>query len=108
MFRPSNVRVSYKIAALGAAGILGLLLIGIIFHFGAASQSHFQKLADDALAVRSTTRTLLIELLQLRRNEKDFLLRKDDKYTRTHAENTAAAVGMFDQLKLQVVALDQN
>jgi methyl-accepting chemotaxis protein len=108
MLRPSNVRVSYKIAALGAAGILGLLLVGIIFYFGSASQSRYQKLADDAMAVRSTTRVLLIELLQLRRNEKDFLLRKDDKYVKTHAENTAAAIGIFDQLKVQLTALDQN
>ena len=57
---------------------------------------------------RSTSRNLLIELLQLRRNEKDFLLRKDDKYAKTHAENTAAAVGMFDQLKLQLIPLDQS
>jgi methyl-accepting chemotaxis protein len=108
MFRPSNVRVSYKVAALGAVGILGLLIIGAIFYVGTASQLRYQKLADDAVTVRATSRNLLIELLQLRRNEKDFLLRKDDKYAKTHAENTATAVGIFDQLKMQLAGLDQS
>jgi len=108
MFRLSNVRVSYKIAALGAVGILGVLLIGVIFTIGSESQSRYQKLADDAVEVRSTTKDLLIQLLQLRRNEKDFLLRKDDKYAQTHAGNTTAALGKLDRLKLQSTALDRN
>src|SRR5258708_28598713 len=108
MFRLSNVRVSYKIAALGAVAVLGLLLVVLIFYIGSESQSRYQKLADDAIGVRSTTKDLLVQLLQLRRNEKDFLLRKDDKYAKTHAENTAAASRTFDQLKPQLAALGQS
>src|ERR1019366_3684198 len=108
MFRLSNIRVSYKIGALGAVSVLGFLLIGMIYFIGSGSQSHYQKLADDAVSVRSTTRNLLIELLQLRRNEKDFLLRKDEKYSKLHADNATAAVGIFDQLKLQLTAMDQS
>ena len=62
----------------------------------------------DAVGVRSTTKDLLVQLLQLRRNEKDFLLRKDDKNSKTHADNAAAAVGLFDHLKLQLTAMDQS
>jgi hypothetical protein len=60
MFRLSDIRVSYKIAALGGIGILGLLLIGAIYYIGSQSQSRYQKLADDAIEVRSTSRNLLI------------------------------------------------
>src|SRR5260221_12719102 len=108
MLRPSNVRVSYKIAALGAVGIFGLLLVGVIFFIGLESQSRYQKLADDATVVSTTTKNILVQLLQLRRHEKDFLLRKDDQYAKDHAETTAAAVALFDQLKLQLAAMDQS
>ncbi len=108
MFRLSNIRVSYKIGALGAVSVLGFLLIGVIYFIGSGSQAHYQKLAEDAVGVRSTTKDLLVELLQLRRNEKDFLLRKDDKNSKTHADNAAVAVGLFDHLKLQLTAMDQS
>jgi methyl-accepting chemotaxis protein len=108
MFRLSNVRVSHKVGALGAAGILGLLLMGAIFLTGSASQSHFQKIANEATAVSSTSRILLIQLLQLRRNEKDFLLRKEDKYAKAHGETTAAVAGTFGLLKQQLAATDQS
>jgi methyl-accepting chemotaxis protein len=108
MFRLSNIRVSYKIGALGAVSVLGFLLIGMIYFIGSGSQAHYQKLADDAMSVRSTTKDLLVELLQLRRNEKDFLLRKDDKNSKTHADNAVAAIGLFDQLKLELTAMDQS
>src|SRR5260221_8155 len=80
MLRPSNVRVSYKIAALGAVGIFGLLLVGVIFFIGLESQSRYQKLADDATVVSTTTKNILVQLLQLRRHEKDFMLRGDLQY----------------------------
>jgi methyl-accepting chemotaxis protein len=100
--------VPYRIAALGAVGILGLLLIGAIYVIGSQSQSRYQKTSDDAVMIRSTTDGLLIQLLQLRRNEKDFLLRKDDKYAKSHAEGTAAALALFDRLKQQLTASGQS
>jgi methyl-accepting chemotaxis protein len=108
MFRLSNIRVSYKVGALGAVGILGLLFVGMILYVGSQSQSHYQRLADDAMAVSSTARNVLVQLLQLHRNEMEFLLRKDDRYSKAHAENTAAAVGMFGKLKQQLAAMDQS
>jgi hypothetical protein len=50
VFRLSNVSVSYKIGALGAVGILGLVLIGVIFYIGSQSQSRYQEVANQATA----------------------------------------------------------
>ncbi len=82
MLHTSNVRMAYKIGSLGAVGILGLLLVGAIYFVGSATQTRYQKLAAAASAVEATTNKLLIQLLQSRRHEKDFLLRKDDQYVK--------------------------
>jgi methyl-accepting chemotaxis protein len=108
MFRLSNVRMSFKIGALGAVGILGLILVGVIYFIGSESQSRYQTVSDAASAVGATTKNLLIQLLELRRNEKDFLLRKDDQYAKAHAETAKAAVETFDLLKQKLAAMEQN
>jgi methyl-accepting chemotaxis protein len=108
MFRLSNARVSYKVGAIAAVSVLGLLLMGAIFLIGSESQSRHQNLANEATAISSTSRTLLIRLLQLRRHEKDFLLRKDDQYAKVHAETTTPTVGSFDLLKQRLIAMDQG
>jgi methyl-accepting chemotaxis protein len=108
MFRLSNVRMSFKIGALGAAGILGLLLVGVIYFFGSESQSRYQAVSDSASMVGATTKNLLIQLLQLRRDEKNFLLRKDDQYVKSYAQTAKTVVGTFDLLKQKLAAADQN
>ena len=108
MFRLSDIRMTYKIGALGAAGILGLVLVGVIYLIGSELQSRYQRRSDDASAVGMRTKNLLIQLLELRRHEKDFLLRKDDKYAESHAQAAVAAVGTFDVLKQQLTAMDHD
>jgi methyl-accepting chemotaxis protein len=89
-------------------GILGLLLVGAIYFIGSESQSRYQKLSVDASAVETTTKDLLIQLLELRRHEKDFLLRKDDQFAKSHAETAKSTVETFDLLKQRLAAIDQN
>jgi methyl-accepting chemotaxis protein len=108
MLRMSNIRISHKIGALGAMGILGLLIVGAIYFIGSESQSRYQKFAEDASDARSTTRSLLIDLLESRRHEKDFLLRKDDQFAKAQAESTKAAVEAIDLLNRQLAGLGQN
>ena len=108
MLRLSNVRMSFKVGALGAVGILGLLLVGVIYFIGSESQLRYQTASDSASAAGTTTKNLLIQLLQLRRHEKDFLLRKDDQYAELHVEVAKAAVGTFGLLKQKLAAMEQN
>jgi methyl-accepting chemotaxis protein len=79
MLRLSNIRMSFKVGALGAVGILGLMLVGVIYFIGSESQLRYQTASDTASVAGTTTKNLLIQLLQLRRHEKDFLLRRDDQ-----------------------------
>ena len=108
MLRSSNIRVTHKIGALGAAGILGLLLVGAIRFVGSESQLRYQTIADRASEMQSAGKDLLIQLLELRRHEKDFLLRKNDQYIKSHAKSAVAAVGAFDLLSQKLAAMEQK
>lgn len=56
MLRLSNVRMSFKVGALGAVGILGLLLVGVIYFIGSESQLRYQTASDSASAAGTTTK----------------------------------------------------
>jgi methyl-accepting chemotaxis protein len=107
MLRLSNVRVSYKVGSLGAVGILGLLIVGAIYYVGSTTQSRFQNAALDARSLEATTSNLLIQFLEARRHEKDFLLRKDDRYVTAQAETTKAAAKSLDLMTQRLAAMGQ-
>ncbi|HKY86013.1 MAG TPA: HAMP domain-containing methyl-accepting chemotaxis protein [Pseudorhodoplanes sp.] len=78
--RALQIRLTHKIAAIGAAGILGLCLVGGIYLIGMASQEAFSSAARTAQSQQSRAAKLESTLLESRRAEKDFLLRSDLKY----------------------------
>jgi methyl-accepting chemotaxis protein len=94
--RLSNIRLPYKIGSLGAVGVIGLVLVGAIYFIGSAAQSRYEGLASAASALETRTKNLQIQLLEARRSEKDFLLRKDDKYVKAHDGSEKAALQAFD------------
>ena len=107
MVRTSDFRVSYRIGSLGAAGILGLLIVGVIYFIGSDIQSRYQRISTAAAAVETTTKDLLIALLESRRHEKDFLLRKDEKYIGLHAAAKKAVNDTFNLLQQRLEAIGQ-
>ena len=87
-----NLRLSHKIAALGALGIVGLALVGIIYSVGVSSQEHYRRMAADARAISDQADKLAIDLLDSRSAEKEFLLSLDERHVARHAE-LAKAIG---------------
>jgi methyl-accepting chemotaxis protein len=83
-----KLKLSHKIAAIGLIGILGAILLGVVYMRGAASQTYYLERADAARTVATLGSKTVIEMLQSRRAEKDFLLRSDAKYVQRHAEMT--------------------
>ncbi|MDC7785798.1 methyl-accepting chemotaxis protein [Rhodoplanes sp. TEM] len=81
-----RLRLTHKIAGLGALGIVGLFIVAGLYFAGNATQSQFRLAAEDARAIGRSADRLLVRLLDIRRAEKDFLLRKDEQYVRRHAE----------------------
>ena len=99
-----RIRLGHKIFAIGAIGILGLVLVAAIYFVGAASTARYQNTADGAVTIRSQTRNIGLKLLQARRAEKDFLLRNKEEYVKHHAEIVKSIAADLDGLRQFAIA----
>ena len=101
MNRPS-IRLTHKIMAIGAVGLAGLLAFGAIYQIGSSSQEASRAVADRARAISDLNKQLSIELLEARRNEKNFQQRREESYARDHAAVVVMINRDFDQLQAAV------
>ncbi len=97
-----QLRLTHKIAAIGLVGVLGLAAVGLIYEVGTWSQDRARKVAEDARAIASLTKRISIEMLEVRRDEKNFLLRKQESHVKHHAQLSGAIGRDFDELKVMV------
>jgi methyl-accepting chemotaxis protein len=97
-----QLRLTHKIAAIGFVGVVGLAAVGLIYQEGTWAQDAARKAAEDARAISNLTRKLAIEMLEARRDEKNFLLRKQESYVKHHAQLSGAIGRDFDELKTMV------
>jgi methyl-accepting chemotaxis protein len=93
-----RVRITHKIAAIGAIGFGGLALVGGIYLTGDAAQESYRVVAADTRAIADQVDRLSRDLLEGRRAEKDFLLRSDEKYAQRHADLAKSVERDFDAL----------
>jgi methyl-accepting chemotaxis protein len=99
-------RIKTKTACIAAVGIAGLVLVGGVFLWGARVQNAQQRTADQATSVSIASHRLQIELLELRRTEKDFLLRKDDALVGRNEAVAARATQSLDDLAGKLSLMD--
>jgi methyl-accepting chemotaxis protein len=97
-----QLRLTHKIAAIGFVGVLGLAAVGLIYEEGTWSQDRARKVAEDARAISGLTTRISIEMLEVRRDEKNFLLRKQESYVKHHGQLSGAIGRDFDELKTMV------
>jgi methyl-accepting chemotaxis protein len=97
-----QLRLIHKIAAIGLVGVLGLAAVGLIYEEGSWSQDRARKVAEDARAIASLTTRISVEMLEVQRDEKNFLLHKQDSYVKHHAQLSGAIGRDFDELKVMV------
>jgi methyl-accepting chemotaxis protein len=97
-----QLRLTHKIAAIGFVGVIGLAAVGLIYQQGMWAQDGVRKVAEDARAILGLTKRISIEMLQARRDEKNFLLRKQESYVKHHAQLSGAIGRDFDELKAMV------
>src|SRR5215470_20319362 len=96
-----TLRLSHRIAAIGALGIVGLVAVAVIYMTGASSQEHYRGVAERAKAIGTIADKLSLTLLQARRAEKDFLLRADEQYVSHHTDLTKTIRADLDAIKQQ-------
>ena len=111
-FRLPNIRtgfrLSHKITALGAIGIVGLVLFGGLYYVNLSYQNAYKKIQQDAQAMDARVGKLNVSLLESRRAEKDFLLQHDMKFAKRHAALSKTIIQEIEKLRQQASAAGQT
>ncbi len=102
--RGFSVRLTHRIMAIGVVGLLGLLAVGAIYEAGSRSQESSRSTAEAARVISNLNSKVANEMLEARRAEKDFQLRRDQSYSKRHADLSAGIVRGLDALKSQARA----
>jgi methyl-accepting chemotaxis protein len=97
-----HLRLIHRIMAIGIVGLFGLLGFGAIYQIGSWSQDASRAIAGNARAISELNKQLSIEMLEARRAEKDFQLRRNPSYSKRHAELSVVIDRDFAQLKIVV------
>jgi methyl-accepting chemotaxis protein len=97
-----SLRLTHKVMAIGIAGLAGLLAFGAIYQIGSWSQDSSRNVAVEGRALSSLNQQLSIKMLEARRVEKDFLLRRDESYVKHHAVISAGIDRDLEKLKSMV------
>jgi methyl-accepting chemotaxis protein len=98
IMRSFTIRLTHKIMAIGAIGLAGLLAVGAIYEVGSWSQEASRTAARNARAMADLNKQLSIEMLEARRNEKNFQTRRNESYAKAHAELVVVINRDFDRL----------
>ena len=94
-----SIRLTHKIMAIGVVGLIGLLAFGAIYQVGSWSQDSSRSVANNARMIFDLNKQLSIEMLEARRNEKNFQQRRNESYAKAHAELVAVIDRDFTQLE---------
>src|SRR5690349_16162996 len=81
-----SIRLTHKVMTIGLFGLLGLVAFGAIYEIGSLSQDASREIANRARAIADLDKQLSIEMLEARRNEKNFQQRRNESYAKAHAE----------------------
>lgn len=98
-----SFRLIHKVMAIALIGLLSLVAFGAIYLAGSMSQDASRRAAESARAISDVNQRLAIEMLEARRSEKDFQLRRDQAYAKRHADISATIAHDFDQLRSQTL-----
>jgi len=94
-----SIRLTHKVMAIGFFGLVGLVAFGAIYEIGSLSQDASRNVANRARAIADLNNQLAIELLEARRNEKNFQQRRNESYAKAHAELIGPINRDFDEVE---------
>src|SRR6478736_3604379 len=94
-----SIRLTHKVMAIGLFGLVGLVAFGAIYQIGSLSQDASRAVANRARAIADLDKQLSIEMLEARRNEKNFQQRRNESYAKAQAELVAVIDRDFTRLE---------
>ncbi|MGY4335585.1 HAMP domain-containing protein [Bradyrhizobium sp. LM2.9] len=99
-----SIRLTHKVMAIGLFGLVGLAAFGAIYQIGSLSQDASRAVANRARAIADLNKQLSIEMLEARRNEKNFQQRRNESYAKAHAELIGPINRDFDEVERLMTA----
>ncbi|MBR9899630.1 MAG: HAMP domain-containing protein [Rhodospirillales bacterium] len=94
----SRMRLLYQISLIGAVSLVIFVVVGGVQFAAEHQRRSAQSIADMTLDNRLVADAISKDFLNARRREKDFLLRKDEKYVAQHADVVASVIAGLEQL----------
>src|SRR4029078_13306654 len=94
-----SIRLTHKIMAIGVVGLIGLLAFGAIYQVGSCAHDSSRSVANNARMIFDLNKQLSIEMLEARRNEKNFQQRRNESYAKGHADLVVVINRDFDRLE---------
>ena len=101
-----SVRLTHKVMAIGIVGLIGLLAFGAIYQAGSWSQDASRTVAKSTREISDLSKQLSIEMLEARRNEKNFQQRRNESYAKSHAELVVKIDRDFGRLMEEIFTQD--
>lgn len=98
----SRMSLKYQIALIGVFALIGFLAVGGFYVNANRTVDRYAATYDRATAAQSALTAIDIGMLQARRSEKDFLLRRDQKYADRHGEIMRQMEGRFTTLTANI------
>ena len=105
---PFHLRLSHKINSIAAVGIAGVLALGALFLIGNASQEAARLEDERARTLGDSNSRLQITMLEQRRAEKNFMIRKDEKYVGLYNEYGKTSSTILADMIRQTEAAGQS
>ncbi len=102
----ANFRISKRISLLAALGFAGLVGLSGVYLFGDSRIAAETALADHYDHLAQLARDIDSQALQMRRREKDFILRHDPKYAERY--DTAADSVLADVASIQAMGISAD
>lgn len=102
----SRMSLKYQIMLLGLAGVAGLAVAALLFQLLTTQIATMQAELDRVNSDRVVALELDIDLLEVRRSEKDFLLRSEDRYVDRQAAYLGDVLAKMAQMREAAHALD--
>ncbi|WOF75890.1 HAMP domain-containing methyl-accepting chemotaxis protein [Parvibaculaceae bacterium PLY_AMNH_Bact1] len=102
----NSLKVSVRIGILAAMGVASVVILGTTYVAGDISTSAAAADQQDNAELAQLAMSVEIGALQMRRNEKDFLLRKDMKYVERYEESALNVLTSLDAMKSLSAAAD--
>ena len=84
-----NLTIKQKLFGLGGLVVLTFAIFAMVYAYSTALRTEAEVEAKRDMNIQQASADSKVAILQARRNEKDFLLRKDTKYIKKHANTMA-------------------